>query len=492
LWLCLHFPLLPLEVFSRAEGLCRAGERTTKGGEAPIAVLEKSRVLCANRAAGQYGITAGLSAGTAQALCAELRVLERHCARENAALLALADWAYRFTPLLALQPPDRLLLEISASLRLFGGLAQLLEQVETDLLERCYTHLDGLAPTPRGAQLLAHARPCTAAALPEWYASDDPQCFRALIDTLPLALLDVPDKQRQAMRRMGLVRIGELLALPRAAIGKRFGRELLTSLRQLCGEQPDPRTPHRPRDFFHTELHFLEPLHDRAMLLFPMRRMLHELSQFLERRQCHCQRLEWRMRGTRGQSHRLAVPCSLAHHSHPALLDLTRLALERLQLPEPVESLSLACRAFSPVHQQSDALFQGSTPDVVHAEKLLLDRLAIRIGEQCLHGIRLADAHLPEEAWQRSHETAPGSNKPTLAQRPCWLLPRPVALRRHAGGLGWNGHLQLLNGPERIESNWWGTAVKRDYFIARHENGALCWVFREHHSRQWFMHGLFG
>ncbi|MBP8925864.1 MAG: DNA polymerase Y family protein, partial [Pseudomonadales bacterium] len=399
---------------------------------------------------------------------------------------------YRFTPMLALQTPDRLLLEISASLRLFGGLAQLLEQVETGLAERCYTHLGGLAPTPRGAQLMTRTLPCTATALPEWCINNDLKHFRTLIDTLPLALLDVAEKQLQVMRRMGFTRIGELLALPRAALGKRFGQELLTCLRQLCGEQADPRVPHRPRDFFHAELHFLEPLHDRTMLLFPMQRLLRELSQFLERRQCHCQRLEWRMRSACGQSHRLAVPCSLAYHSDTALLDLTRLALESLQLPEPVESLSLGCRAFSPVHQQSAALFHGATADLAQAEKLLLDRLAIRIGEQCLHGIRLADAHLPEEAWQRSHDDTPDSDTPAPAQRPCWLLPQPVALQQHTTGPTWNGHLQLLNGPERIESNWWGTAVKRDYFIARHENGSLCWVFREYGSRQWFLHGLFG
>ena len=488
LWLCLHFPLLPLEVFTRSAKLCRT---ETRSGEA-IAVLEKSRVLCANETAVQHGIMTGVSAGTAQALCAELRVLERHLARENTALLELADWAYRFTPMLTLQAPDRLLLEISASLRLFGGLAQLLEQVETDLAERCYTHLSGLAPTPRGAQLMTRALPCTAAALPGWCASGDPQAFRTLIDTLPLALLDVAEKQQQAMRRMGFTRIGELLALPRAALGKRFGQELLGSLRQLCGEQADPRAPHRPRDFFHGELHFLEPLHEHAMLLFPMQRLLRELSQFLDRRQCHCQRLEWRMHGARDQSHRLTVPCSLAHHSYTALFDLTRLALEPLQLPEPVESLSLACRAFSPVHQQSAALFQSATADLAQAEKLLLDRLAIRIGEQCLHGIRLADAHLPEEAWQRSHDDTPDSDTPAPAQRPCWLLPQPVALQQHTTGPTWNGHLQLLNGPERIESNWWGNAVKRDYFIARHESGPLCWIFREYGSRQWFMHGLFG
>ena len=73
------------------------------------------------------------------------------------------------------------------------------------------------------------------------------------------------------------------------------------------------------------------------------------------------------------------------------------------------------------------------------------------------------------------------------------ITAEPLPLARDAQGLRWHGRLRLLSGPERIESDWWGTEGKRDYFIARHEqNGTLCWVFRDHHSRRWFLHGLFG
>lgn len=485
LWLCLRFPLLPLEVFTRA-GM---------HAQRPVIVTEKHRVLCHDALAGEHGVSPGISASTAQALCPGLLTLERRKEREAAALLGLADWGYRFTSLLALEPPDSLLLEVSGSLRLFGGLERLLRQVEDELTERGHAHLDGLAPTPAGAALLARARPCTPADIPPWCANGDLAAFRAGLGELPLDLLEVPDRQRLRMQRMGFSRIGALLALPRAALGKRFGHEFLDRLQRLGGEKPDPRLPHQPRDFFHAELQFLEPLHHSTMLLFPAQRLLRELGQFLDRRQCFCQRLDWRLRDISGRTLALGLPCSLAHNSHAALIGLTRLKFESLRLAEPAESLALVCRDFAPVHQQSAALFPDADEDAEQAGRLLLDRLAIRLGEGCVHGIGTADAHLPEHAWRSTQGGGGAASGATSipAQRPSWLLPEPLPLARDAQGLRWHGRLQLLSGPERIESDWWATGGNRDYFIARHEqNGTLCWVFRDHHSRRWFLHGLFG
>ena len=77
-------------------------------------------------------------------------------------------------------------------------------------------------------------------------------------------------------------------------------------------------------------------------------------------------------------------------------------------------------------------------------------------------------------------------------QRPFWLLQSPLRLMLRNDALYWQGRLRILTGPERIAAQWWDAVDQRDYFIARHENGAICWVFREQTSRQWFLHGMFG
>ncbi len=54
--------------------------------------------------------------------------------------------------------------------------------------------------------------------------------------------------------------------------------------------------------------------------------------------------------------------------------------------------------------------------------------------------------------------------------------------------------LQLLEGPERIETGWWdGREVARDYYVARDGSGAEIWVYRERLSpHSWYLHGVFG
>ena len=486
LWLHLEFPLLALELFTR----------DLPADVRPLAVVEQQRVLCLDARAGTCGVRAGISISTARALCPSLRTIEHQPTHEAAALLELADWSHRFTSLSSRVPPTGLLLEVGASLRLFGGPASLLQQVEEQLRERGYTHRSGLAPTPAGAGLLARAQPCSHVDIPHWCVNGDLAAFRTCLDALPLGLLELAESQHQRLRRMGFKRIGELLALPRAALGKRFGNEFLQRLARLAGELADPRPAHRPREFFLAERAFPEPLHHCAALLFPMQRMLRELGDFLERRQAHCQRLLWQLRDGSGQTLELALACSLQRHDHAALLELTRLRLDSVRFAGTVESLTLSCRDFVPTPQHNATLFGAAGQNETHAAlAALLDRLALRLGEKHVIGLGLADAHLPELAWCAAHQgNSVHSASPPPGQRPTWLLYEPQPLAGDTRDLRCDGRrLQLLRGPERIETGWWSREARRDYFVARREHdGALCWIFRDCRNQRWFLQGFFG
>ena len=77
--------------------------------------------------------------------------------------------------------------------------------------------------------------------------------------------------------------------------------------------------------------------------------------------------------------------------------------------------------------------------------------------------------------------------------RPCWLLPRPYPLDDEAGAPVYGAPLQLLSGPERIETGWWDDRpVSRDYYLARHDNGKRYWVFYDQRRSRWFLHGVYG
>ena len=75
-----------------------------------------------------------------------------------------------------------------------------------------------------------------------------------------------------------------------------------------------------------------------------------------------------------------------------------------------------------------------------------------------------------------------------------WLLAEPRVLEAQRGRPRHHGPLELLAGPERIESGWWdGDDVRRDYYVARDSSGARLWIYREWAgAKSWFLHGIFG
>ncbi len=484
LWLCIHFHQLPLEIFSPAP--LQAAQATA------LAIIERHRVCAANAAALALGVRPNMSASSALALSDALKLREREPAHEATTLATLADWACNFSSQVSISPPDRLLLEIGASLKLFGGVASLLQATEAEVSVRGHSVHHGLGPTPLSAELFARALPCDPSAPPSWAIGHDPEGFRHALYALPVHSLDAPGKQQLAMQRMGLCRTGELFTLPGAALGKRFGKDFSLYLARLKGERPDPRPLHRPREHFAHRVHFLEPLADTARWLFPMQRLLTEMERFLDRRQLYCQRLEWRLGMTRGAGQTLPIACSLQHNRIDALLGLTRLGLERTRLEGGVESLELVCTESASLDARAGQLF-GQVQDIdPEAERLLLDRLRLRIGNERVHGIYVRDSHLPEQAWSAVQESSTPVFGGAPLERPCWLLEKPVALEVHDGYPAWNGKLALLSGPERIDTAWWSTPQCRDYFVAQHGDGALLWVFQERTSGRWFAQGVFG
>lgn len=117
LWLAILLPALPLQVFTRGT---RDARPLAVVAPAPDAVL-----LAATPCAQALGVCPGMRGTSALALAPELHLQPRDTAREQEALTEIAVWAGRFSPRISLSPPDAVLLEISACLRLFGGASRL-------------------------------------------------------------------------------------------------------------------------------------------------------------------------------------------------------------------------------------------------------------------------------------------------------------------------------------------------------------------------------
>ena len=404
---------------------------------------------------------------------------------EQAALRQLALWAHQWSSQVAcqhsLEPADnpgseaRLWIEIGASLELFGGRAQLQQLIGTALNALGYSGTLASAPTPQGAALLARAAlPSSAATLAE---------LQRVLSALPLKFLALPAAHLSALHTAGLRRIGELLALPSAAVGRRFGAATLHYLQRLLGSAPDPLQTITPPARFESTHELAGAITDATALLFPLRRLLGELQGFLRARDQAVQQCTLKLTHHRGAPTLINVGLSQPGRDAAQLLSLLRERLDQCTLRSPVLAMGLAAHELlAPYVLQTDAFSQSAEQAAqFHG---VLDRLAARLGELAVQSLRPQADHRPERAWHSvsGAERSSAAQSANSAARPCWLLPQPRSIAAPA---------ELLAGPERIESGWWdGADVARDYYLACDSNGARLWVFRDLRSGAWFVQGL--
>lgn len=476
LWLCLHFPQLPLEIHSRAQATPSPWAVTQGKGT-------RQTILLCNAAAAALGIRPGMPPGAAFALSDALQLRPRNEAAEQQALASLAAWAGQFTSLVSLLPPQALLLEIGGSLSLFRGLEVLLRRTRRSAAQLGFVSQSGVAPTPLGAWLLARAHitaPVTRI--------DD---LRAALRNLPLALLNLEDNLTHTLEGLGLRCLGDLLRLPRAGLARRFGPALLDILDRLLGQRPDPREPHAPPPRF--ERHLLLPAEtsESTALLFPARRLLLELTGFLLARQAATQQLHWTFSHHRRPASLMTLGLSAPSRDANHLLNLLRERLSRTALDHPAEGIALRVTDLHPLHPRVLTL-AGEQQARAEDWPQLVEKLRARLGDDAVRGLQCIPDHRPERAWCSGLPEAQGPLLPPVT-RPLWLLAEPVALGSRKGAPYLDERLSLETGPERLESGWWdGDDVARDYFVASDGAHSRYWIFRERYGvRRWFLHGLF-
>lgn len=465
LWLALHFFQLPID---RA----RDQDDDDEHERARAVVVQHGasrQVLACNAAATEAGVQAGLTLSAAYALVPDLAVEGFDEAGQAEQLHALTWWALGFSSRVTPCPPDMLLLEIGASLRLFGGLTPLLVKVRDSLSELGVSVRRGVAPTPAAARLFARI--------------GQPRPVRDLT-RLPLALADVPVARlpleafaSKGLQQSGIRQLGELMALPPKALARRFGTALSDWLYRLDGRLPDPQTAWQAPETFSHGLDLPLEAPDAGALTFPLNRLFGALGGFLTTKDLGVRRVELQL-----YHHRLP-PTTVALRFLDATADmkhLLRVATERLSgevLPAPVCRLRVDAPDPAPVARCARDLFDkaaaGGASAAVGSIEQVLDRLTARLGREALYTAMPGDDHRPERAWLQSllgEQRVPAD----WPARPLWLYaePRPAPVALTPSTL-----------PERIENGWWGdTDVRRDYFIAHDAAGSHYWVFRTRHA----------
>jgi protein ImuB len=484
---------LPLEVFSPS--WC-----TDAGTDVGTVVLDQERVLAASPCARAAGVQIGMRRGGVLMLLPDAQVHERAPAREAEALDAVALALLQFTPQVALAEEATLLLDVGASLRLFGGVRALCRRVRACLAALGFTAWLSCAPTARGAWLLARARAGRPLRMPS---------LERRLDGLPVTLAPPARSYAAWFEGLGCHTLGELRRLPRPGLQRRCGRAVLDLLDAAYGLAPELFEWIVAPEVFLARLELFDRIEDAELLLEGSRRLLLQLTGWLVARQLAVERIVLRLEHERGKVAR-APTCVEVALAEPGWRDehLVRLLRERLAklvLEAPVIGLALEAAQLQPMAPPTESLFPepgGSEEDRVR----MLELLSARLGAENVLQPQLKADYRPEQAnlWvpvqQKISDKARNAQMPPdLASlpRPTWLLAKPIALLMRDHRPFYGSPLRMASNPERIEAGWWNGPQTRDYFIAEGQDHTLYWVYRERIGTgeaepRWFLHGLFG
>jgi protein ImuB len=514
LWVAAHLPSLSLEAWmATLPAAQRAG---------PLALLAGHQVQAVNAAAAAAGVQPGLKRATALALAPALQFGQADSTRDAQALQAVVHAALAFTPAVTADGPATVLAEVAASLRYFGGADALLARLRRALRPLGHRVQIATAPTALGAALLARWRDDLENTPGGGPHRHDLAALQQLLDAAPVWLLGPGREHWEALQGMGLRQLADLRHLPRAGLARRFGEDLLDDLDRARGQRPDPRSWLAAPERFDARVelamradHAEQVLHGAAVLLA-------RLVAWVQARHARVQafvvlmQYEPRHRAEAVTPPATALRIELAEPAADIahLQALLRERLARVQLAAPTLALRLQCHEVVQQAPPNAELFPTRQSEQLGWLRLL-ERLRARLGDEQVRQLQTVADHRPERASRTVPVGAGGvdASPPSMAgamavaagsdlpwSRPAWLLPEPQPLADRQAMPWFEGRpLQLLAGPERIETGWWdGDLATRDYFIAQAADGALLWVYRarlpvaDENAPLWFLQGRFG
>jgi len=424
----------------------------------------------------------------------------------------IATWCDRFTPFVALDPPDVLLLDVTGVPHLFGGEKGLLDTLKASLRKQKLAVRMGLAGTAMAARALAREKDGTIAPAGEEAAMVAKLSIEAL-------LLDPP--VTHALRRAGLKTIGQAAGRTRAEIVGRFGHDVAAILDRALGKAEKPISPRLPLPDYMAEHRFADPVTNQDVVAATLQTLAQSLAQILEERSQGARKLEASFFRADGAVFRLAIETGRPTRDAKIVERLFREKLDSLADPlDPgfgFDLIRLAVPEAERVNPEAITLDASQQEDDEVA--FLIDRLSARFGASRLLAFRPNDTHIPEAAGiavpaQHAEESKTAwetiRGKAEAPRRPLRMFARPEPIEAIAEipdgpplRFRWRRALHeviFAEGPERIAMEWWRhreAVPTRDYFRVEDGKGRRFWLYRaglygrETTDSQWFMHGVF-
>ena len=506
-------------------------------------IKSAQRIVAVNHAAEALSLRVGQTLVDARAQYPNLDVVEDD-PRANAALLeTIADWANRYTPLVALDLEastfDKsslssrlfkhgLIFDITGCAHLFSSLSNPAQDAETimvaDIKEKLTTQgfmvQIGLASTVGTAWAVSrftHGKIIKA-------GQEKPA-----LNTMPIAALRLDPTIEEAMHRVGLKRIEQIIDLPRAPLANRFGLHLIRNINRALGDEEESISPRLPVPALMVERRFHEPISHTTDIEAIMRKLAETLVVTLETRGEAARVVVAHLFQSDGGVTRAQISTAKSLTNADAIVTLFRdrldESLERFSArrqtgADGFDVIRLSILSSEP-HKAEQTSFHQDETNTLNADLAhLIDKLGVRLGVENIIRLSSGDSHQPEEAsihhravdgasntqaWHSPHKDQPITRPIRLFDQPeeveaIAAIPEGPPLR-----FRWRHMLYTVSrveGPERISAPWWrDKGIKphftRDYYRIEDTDGHRFWLYRdglyeeERADPKWYLHGLF-
>ena len=465
------------------------------------AIRNKVVITAANGLAESQGVVKGMAAADAKAIVPGLEVIPDIPGQEEKLLKALGAWCIRYSPQVAVDLPDGLILDISGCAHLWGGERGYLKEIVTRLISKGYDVRAALTDTVGASWAIARYGKIKPIIKP----GEHPD---ALL-TLPPAALRLDPLILDRLQKLGFYTIKSFIGTGRSALRRRFGQDFILRLDQALGNEDEVLQLLQPVEPYTERLPCMEPIRTRKGIEIAIKTLLESL----------CKRLAAEGKGVRtatlkcyrvdGEVIETAIGTNLASNQVVHLFKLFELKIELIKPRLGIELFTLEAAKVEEVNPEQELLWSPEgcgLEDTALAE--LLDRLANKIGADKIHRYLPQERYWPEQSFKLA---ASLNEKPAALwrkdrPRPSLLLPRPEKIEvtsllpdnppmlfiykgtRHV--------IRKADDAERIEREWWeDQGLHRDYYVVEDEEGRRYWVFRSGHysdaDSTWYLHGFF-
>jgi protein ImuB len=456
-------------------------------------------ITATNNIANGQGINIGMVVADARVIIPSLHVVDDKPGLSLKLLNRIAEWCIRFTPFVAIELPDCLILDVTGCSHLWNGDALYIKEIIHRLKILGYNVRAAMADTIGAAWAVAHF------GRDSFIVEQDQQANSLLSFPANALRLDIETIER--LNKLGLGQIKDFIGMPRFALRRRFGQHLIKRIDQALGNEEEIVQPIQPIEAYQERLHCLEPIVTATGIEIALQRLLETL----------CCRLQQEGKGLRSailkcyrvddKIIQVEIGTNRPSHHVNHLFKLFEIKLSTIEPDLGIELFVLEAPKVEDHSSTQEKLWNshGGLDNPRLSE--LLDQLCGKFGADHIRRYLPGEHYWPE----RSVKLASTLNETSSTwkrerPRPLQLLSTPQPIEVTAPipdyppmNFRYKGKLHKIlkaDGPERIEQEWWiEEGQHRDYYYVEDENGCRYWLFRSGHysdeSYQWFIHGFF-